>query len=131
MNVGGYKVFVQSTSASGTRHLPAGSMVLYEVYSNNYDVHFGRWQNLILCSLIIIMFAVQQPISETKVPYGSGLRPLWSTHFDVTQVEKDCSLKEFCTIHGINYKRFAVFLEFGVTETRKVVRDVILAKKVF
>ena len=34
-------------------------------------------------------------------------------------------------MHGINYKRFAIFLELGATETRKEVRDVILAKKVY
>lgn len=63
------------------------------------------------------------------MPSGS-LRPLVSDHFKVTKVDKECSLKVFCSNHGISANRFVIFLELGASEGKGEVRirDVLLAK---
>ena len=47
----------------------------------------------------------------------------------MTEIDGNCTLKEFCIKHRINANKFNIFLELGAVGESEDIRDVILAKK--
>ena len=78
-----YKVFVQSTG-SGARHLPIGSMLLYEHVNLNPHNY---------CIGILLMFLYSIEAGERM---EAPLVPITSNHFVVSKISRDCTVEDFC-----------------------------------
>ena len=81
----------------------------------------------------VLIYPYAQVQEKKWKPEDAPLVQLTSNHFVISDIESDCSMKDFCIKKNLKIRNYNVFLESSSVDKSKIphgIRDVILMDKV-